>query len=694
MALVIKLGRDRLGMPRMALLCAGIALMASAAFARRGDETLASGVAAYQAERIDTALPLLARELSNPYLEAFRLFYRAESFSRDSLYREAASAFEGVLALSRDKRIVERHPLVALAREGYMEAALKNGSCFALNEVPFDLETLSAHSLLALSSACFERGMHEDAIAFFIRGARGRPAPADSTRYRELMQNCRPLSGELPHDALISVAKGATSLRLFREADSLLDSLIARNRNDYPALLCKATLLSQAREPRRALHALWRIFYSPAPVEAKQEALDEIAHIEYRLKRYDKAFEHYRMFGLYYPHDARAAAALDTAARIAVLRGETEEALGIWSLLRKRNNTDALSSEAALSEGVLRYSRGEKEEANMIFRTLLSRTNGTMIPSVLYWLARTSPSEAERAMWTDSLARAFPRSFYARIIRGEEEFLFSREANAPVSDISAIERYEKSILDSIARLIAPDDSLLMNPAYEAYRYLLESGLLEEAEKTAYALMDAIGPSDRRLLAIYRCAISNGLIHCSFSILNRAAACERTVALPWELWYPAPYSDAIQEQAAAYGLPADLLLAVIREESKFDSLAVSPDGARGLMQLLPSTASWLADRSDSVGFSPENLFESSLNIKLGAGYLAYLMRRFNGSTIGALAAYNGGEGRMAQWRENFDPVDMPLIALEMIGPRETRLYAKKVLDAFSAYRTIAEKARFE
>ena len=78
--------------------------------------------------------------------------------------------------------------------------------------------------------------------------------------------------------------------------------------------------------------------------------------------------------------------------------------------------------------------------------------------------------------------------------------------------------------------------------------------------------------------------------------------------------------------------------------------------------------------------------------MGIKYLEYLMRCFKGSIVGALAAYNAGEGRMVSWKENFDPAAQPMIALEMIGPRETRLYVKRVLDALSAYRIIEQKAR--
>jgi len=57
-------------------------------------------------------------------------------------------------------------------------------------------------------------------------------------------------------------------------------------------------------------------------------------------------------------------------------------------------------------------------------------------------------------------------------------------------------------------------------------------------------------------------------------------------------------------------------------------------------------------------------------------------------IAALASYNGGHGRMARWRENFRPAENPLVALELIGPRETRQYVKKVLDSYAAYAAMA------
>ena len=123
--------------------------------------------------------------------------------------------------------------------------------------------------------------------------------------------------------------------------------------------------------------------------------------------------------------------------------------------------------------------------------------------------------------------------------------------------------------------------------------------------------------------------------------------------------------------------------------------VSRAGAIGLMQMMPVTASWHSSLADTLRLGEDDLRDPAKNIRAGTMYFRYLLERFDGSAIGAIAAYNGGEGRMARWKENFEPGSNPLVALELIGPRETRRYVKKVLDAYSAYVAIArEKASAE
>ena len=97
--------------------------------------------------------------------------------------------------------------------------------------------------------------------------------------------------------------------------------------------------------------------------------------------------------------------------------------------------------------------------------------------------------------------------------------------------------------------------------------------------------------------------------------------------------------AIVRAARRHGLDPLLLASVIQVESRFNPYAISTAGARGLMQLMPDTASWLLDRE----LKPDALYSGPLNIELGSAYLRQLMERFDGDLTQALLAYNAGPG---------------------------------------------------
>jgi soluble lytic murein transglycosylase len=133
----------------------------------------------------------------------------------------------------------------------------------------------------------------------------------------------------------------------------------------------------------------------------------------------------------------------------------------------------------------------------------------------------------------------------------------------------------------------------------------------------------------------------------------------------------------------------LVLALIRQESGFYSAAVSPAGARGLMQLMPGTAKLVAKRL-GVAYRKGDLTENpAYNLRLGRAYLAKMLERFDGSLILALAAYNAGPHRVDRWlRAHGDPrrpgVD-PIHWAERIPFSETRNYVQRILESLVVYR---------
>src|SRR5436190_150073 len=150
----------------------------------------------------------------------------------------------------------------------------------------------------------------------------------------------------------------------------------------------------------------------------------------------------------------------------------------------------------------------------------------------------------------------------------------------------------------------------------------------------------------------------------------------------EITLPLRHEDIIRQQAAEKHLDPALVAAVIYQESKFrDRTSVA--GARGLMQITPDTARFIAKQSGGIRFTQADLATPQINIAYGTWYLNWLMNRYDGRTTLAIAAYNAGFGHVDEWvrqaggPDRFDPkADIPY--------PETRNYVQQVLQRRTDY----------
>jgi len=115
----------------------------------------------------------------------------------------------------------------------------------------------------------------------------------------------------------------------------------------------------------------------------------------------------------------------------------------------------------------------------------------------------------------------------------------------------------------------------------------------------------------------------------------------------EITLPLRHEDIIRQQAREKHLDPALIAAVIYQESKFSD-RTSAAGAKGLMQILPSTARFIAKRSGGTAFVPSDLGTPQVNIAYGSYYLRYLLHRYGGNKTLAIAAYNAGETNVNRW----------------------------------------------
>lgn len=160
---------------------------------------------------------------------------------------------------------------------------------------------------------------------------------------------------------------------------------------------------------------------------------------------------------------------------------------------------------------------------------------------------------------------------------------------------------------------------------------------------------------------------------------------------WRLVYPVHYYSDIKQSAISYHNDPVLILSIIREESYFNPKAKSPVGARGLMQLMPTTAK---EAASSVGISlpnPNLLFDPYINLKLGNIYYSRLKKSLMQKDILAVLAYNGGIGSVSRWTEELNYVDADDF-IEQIPYAETQNYLKKVYKSYWNYIRIYDGIR--
>lgn len=148
-------------------------------------------------------------------------------------------------------------------------------------------------------------------------------------------------------------------------------------------------------------------------------------------------------------------------------------------------------------------------------------------------------------------------------------------------------------------------------------------------------------------------------------------------------YPREYSDIVTKYSSEYGVPENVIYAVIRTESSFDSGAKSSAGALGLMQIMPSTFDWLVSLTQE-NYETGMLYDPETNIKYGTYLLSYLYLRYNDwETV--YAAYNGGATNVDKWLadtsvcENGKLVNIPIA--------ETAKYVKKVASSAEKYKEL-------
>ena len=295
---------------------------------------------------------------------------------------------------------------------------------------------------------------------------------------------------------------------------------------------------------------------------------------------------------------------------------------------------------------------------------------------VLHWFEYFAPEDQEESRWQYWKARAHEQLgnseranvAYALAAQGRNFFGF---AAADRIGRSYSLNLERAPIDTALR-----DAVAQWPAVQRTEALLRIG--EEGLANSEWLHAAANGSPQEVRALADYAQRRGW---HARLVQTTITAHLWDALDWR--FPEAYREHFIHWGRQTGVDPYLLMGIARRESAYNPVALSPAGARGLMQIMPGTATLLSRQLGISDPGPYGVLDPELNIRLGSTYIRDMTERYRGNRLAAAAAYNAGPGRVDRWLQQA-PEEFDLF-VESIPFRETRNYVQAVL----AYRVIFE-----
>ena len=441
------------------------------------------------------------------------------------------------------------------------------------------------------------------------------------------------------------------------------------------ALHAKASTLFKARSYEAAAKAYRAAAAAKGPREA--EALYQAARE--RAHRDGEAITAYREVVTRFRRSTYAERAAYFGARLLLQNGRFKEADQAFARYLGANPRGEHRDDAAYERALAMLSSGSAEGAGKIFAALARKARKDEAARLrqLEGLAslRAGDRDGAVATWT-SIARAQPLTWASIAARARLAAL-----GAPLPPlIEPVQVVPVAASGSLDVRLPPTPALLASVGLDgdAERYLLASERELSAPfsgREGEALCGLYG-----LLSRAKRRYRVGVAAVDAALLFRAPSPAERWA--WNCVYPQPFASGVRALEDHHGLPKGLVHALMRQESAFDPAIVSPASAVGLMQLMPATAKQAASEL-SMPFDPAHLTSPDVNLRLGAFYIAKLLKMFQGNVVLAAAAYNAGPRAVSHWIEAGADDDLDLWVAR-IPYDETRNYVARVAQNLARY----------
>ncbi len=388
--------------------------------------------------------------------------------------------------------------------------------------------------------------------------------------------------------------------------------------------------------------------------------------------------------------ECRGSGPLFAAAMHGFTRADTEAAVEAWRKIAPHLSIEQ-EHRRAIERDLIFYSlvRDVRQHRGWVDEALARRSDADLLElrvraalgerdwrGVLSWLNRMEPETRDNSRWHYWAGRAHEqlsdsaRSRDALTLAAQGRSFFGFAAADRIGQPYALNLERNGFDDGFRQQVSRWPAVQRT---EALLRINEPGL---AASEWYAAVERAGEREARALADY--AQRRGW---HAKLVQTTITGRMWDALDWR--FPEAYREHFLHWGRMTGVDPYLLMGIARRESAYNPTAVSPAGARGLMQVMPGTATQLARQLGISDPGTYGVLDPALNIRLGSTYIRDMIDRYSGNRLAAAAAYNAGPGRVDRWLadapEEFD------LFVESIPFRETRLYVQAVL----SYRAIFE-----
>ena len=531
-------------------------------------------------------------------------------------------------------------------------------------------------------------GSNESGAHLEIRVDGKPPAVASTQTVRPRMQQS------------LDKAESLYDAKRYRESERLFGKLIKRLKTGS-VVWCKARYqqgraLLQDRERTRGAPVMREVANKCAQIDADTRAWARYyaARAYGRIGQWDESIRQYEKLEAEAPAHSLADDSSYRAALSELENGRQKAALVRLASIPKRYPEGDMWPRALFKLGWVQLRDGNYDGAYDRFDELVTRGGDERQEGITgranYWRARTLFMMGRRIDATEAyeeIVRRWPLRYYAQQALWRLSEIVPQRAKAMLDEMRAG--------DEPTRMVFAWRHEFDDPAFDRMVELLAVNEVTYASSEMSRLHMLGSDVDPEMAVVGAVLLQHAGAETRLSRVIRAHFEDFEGLLPkgegrliWEATYPQAFSPLIEDVAGDEGIPPSFVRAIAREESSFDPEVVSWAKAYGLVQLIMPTAKRFASEVGEKA-TPRTLKKPSVNLKIGARYMAWLWSRLNENPALVPSAYNAGEGAVRRWLQ--EDAARPLdVFIEEIPYDETRRYTRRVLQTYGVYQWLADE----